>query len=254
MAIVVPPLDDLCDQINDIAPNRDKASDGAQGNKEHQSRPSSHNGDRSGTPEHRDGDAKDEIRARDFDKDLREPGLTMLMIVRHLVLGARSGRFWWIRYIIFDGLIYHKSTGFQARVYTGANKHDKHAHVNNDFTQAADNVRGVNYHLEEIPVALTNADKVWIAGQITAARDAVLKDASGRTDDFLDAKIGDAANPNRKVRDVLKDFAKLRGWLVGDAKDTANAAIPASAPVALALTLLTTVSNKLTALNSKTNA
>jgi hypothetical protein len=163
--VVVPPLDALRDQLNAIAPNRDKTTDGSIGNQAHASGRSSHNPDRSGRPEHADGDSVDEVRARDFDKDLRTPGLTMAMVVRHLVLGARSGRFWWLRYIIFDKIIYHRSTGFQARAYTGSNTHQEHAHVNSDFTQAADTARNVDYGLEELidMPPLTNADgqTVW---------------------------------------------------------------------------------------------
>jgi hypothetical protein len=47
----------------------------------------------------------------------------------------------------------------------------------------------------------------------------------------LDAKIGDQANTDRTVGDVHRDVAKLRGFLVGDKKDTANAKIPATAPI-----------------------
>ncbi len=125
-------------------------------------RPSSHNPDLTGTPEWRDGDKVNEVRARDIDKDLRTPGLTMLMVVRHLVEGAREGRFWWLRYIIFQGVIYHRSHGWQARTYTGANSHHEHAHVNNDFSQAADNAV-VTYGLREIamPTVEEFAAAVW---------------------------------------------------------------------------------------------
>lgn len=160
--VVVPNLDNLRDQLNEIAPDRDKSSDGSIGNQAHQDSRSSHNDDLHGNPEYRDGDKVPEVRARDFDKDLRRPGLTMAMVIRHLVEGARIGRFWWLRYLIYDGIIYHKSNGFQARTYTGQNKHREHAHVNSDFTQAADTVRNVNYHLEEL-VALSETEMNKIA-------------------------------------------------------------------------------------------
>lgn len=184
---VVPALDDLLDQLNEIAPNRDKSSDGSIGDQSHAAGRSSHNPDRTGNPEYADGDSKNEVRARDFDADLRVPGLTMGMVVRHLVTGARSGRFWWLRYVIFEGLIYHKSTGWQARTYTGKNKHNEHAHVNTDFTQKADTVSGVDYGLEEIPVALTAADKNWLVQQIDARADLIEKNLIER----LPAAVGD---------------------------------------------------------------
>jgi N-acetylmuramoyl-L-alanine amidase len=55
----------------------------------------------------------------------------------------------------------------------------------------------------------------------------------------LDTVIEDKANPGRTVGDVLRDAAKLRGVLVGDAKDTANAAIPATAPISLIIAAAT---------------
>jgi hypothetical protein len=166
---VVQCLEDLRTQLNAIAPNRDKSSDGGIGDAAHRERRSSHNPDLTATPEWRDGDSKDEIRARDFDKDLRETGLTMMMVVLWLVRGAKSGEFWWLRYIIYAGQIWHKNNGWIARDYDGDNQHLEHAHVNSDFTQKADDVKNCNYRLEDIPMALTDADKVWIADKIDAA-------------------------------------------------------------------------------------
>lgn len=232
--IVVPCLEDLRFQLNTVAPNRDKSSDGSIGDTSHAAGRSSHNPDRTGAPEHADGDAADEIRARDFDKDLREPGLTMAMVVRHFVLGCRSGRFWWIRYIIFDGIIYHKSSGFVAREYTGANKHDQHAHVNSDFTQAADTVRGVNYGLDEL-VALNDTDLKKISDLISASEQRIRADIKAeivaRIDDILSVRIGDSAHPARTFGQLLNDLGKLRGYLVGDGPDTVKAAIPLTAPI-----------------------
>lgn len=147
---VVPPLEDLRVQLNQVAPDRDKTSDGSIGDQAHSERASSHNPDETGTPEWRDSDSKNEIRARDFDKDLRRKGLTMEMVVQLLVRGARSGRFWWLRYIIYAGRIWHKNTGFETRTYSGSNGHYEHAHINTDFTQAADNYTGADYGLEEL--------------------------------------------------------------------------------------------------------
>lgn len=165
--VVVPCLEELREQLNAIAPGRDKTSDGGIGDTSHSASRSSHNPDRTGNPEYKDGDAADEVRARDFDVDLNTPGLTMLAVVRHLVEGARQGRFWWLRYVIFQGVIYSRNTAvpWQARTYTGANSHHHHAHVNSDFTQAADTVRGVDYRLEDL-VALSNDDKQWLLANL----------------------------------------------------------------------------------------
>lgn len=175
---VVPALEDLRVELNTVAPNRDKSSDGSIGDQSHASGRSSHNPDKSGNPEWRDGDSKNEVRARDFDKDLRQPGLTMDKVVEHLVKGCRAGRFWWIRYIIWEGYIYHKRDGYVRRKYTGSNKHDQHVHVNNDFSQAADNYTGAKYNLasllparepvQEEPVALTEAEIEAVADAVWA--------------------------------------------------------------------------------------
>lgn len=214
---VVQCLEDLREQLNAIAPNRDKTSDGGKGDTAHQERASSHNEDESGTPEWRDPDSKDEIRARDFDKDLREPGLTMGMVVAWLVAGAKSGEFWWLRYIIFDGSIWHKNSGWVRRDYNGSNPHDQHAHVNSDFSQSADEKKNCNYRLEDIPVALTNEDKEWIEERINAVPSRVWgfkllrpngKDGAGNTHTeagvyqrYLDVV---ALNTSQRVIDALK--------------------------------------------------
>lgn len=201
---VVKPLEDLRHQLNAVAPDRDKASDGSIGDTSHAAGSSSHNPDKTGNPEHEDGDVKDEVRARDFDKDLRHPDLTMEQLVQHLVEGARSGTFWWLRYIIYNGRMWHKNTGWQTRSYTGTNKHTEHAHVNSDFTQAADSA-SANYRLEEI-VALTAAQT------IDAVLDALetprgLKVIGRAVHDYVTTnarKNPDGTNPPVKVGDLIR--------------------------------------------------
>lgn len=148
--VVVPNLQELLDQLNKRFPNRDKSSDGSIGDTSHQASSSSHNPDKTGSPEHRDGDSKDEVRARDFDKDLKDSSVTMEDVVQHLVKLARAGGLPYLRYLIFNKRIWHKSDGFQTRTYTGKNKHEGHLHANSDFTQAADSATGVNYRLGDL--------------------------------------------------------------------------------------------------------
>lgn len=148
---VVPNLVELGEQMDKRFPKRDTASDGTWGDKAHALTASSHNGDKSGTPEWRDGDNVDEVRARDIDKDLKDAGgVTMEHVVQLWVKLARAGRLPHLRYIIFNRRIWHKRDNFTTRVYTGSNPHDKHAHVNSDFSQKADTATGVNWHLNDL--------------------------------------------------------------------------------------------------------
>jgi hypothetical protein len=156
--VVVPCLDDLRDQLNEICPDRDKTSDGSIGDTSHAAGKSSHNPDKTGSPEYADGDAKDEVRARDFDKDLRSD-ITAEQVVQHLVKLCRSGHIWWLRYIIFKSRIWRANGGWATETYTGKNTHDHHFHVNSQFNQASDNLQTADYRLEEL-VAGLNADDV----------------------------------------------------------------------------------------------
>lgn len=99
--------------------------------------------------------------------------------------------------------------------------------ANFPWTQFLDMVRA---ELEDDD--MNAADWTKLQGMIDAAVAKVAADNTAKVDDILAVKIGDKASPNRTVGDVLRDQAKLRGYLVGDVLDTANAAIPASAPVA----------------------
>lgn len=160
--IVVPNLLELRDQLNKIAPNRDKASDGTVGDYNHSKGKSSHNPDDTvGNAEWEgDPDGKEEIRAIDLDVDFKVPGLTAEKLVNHLIKYAKNGTFWWIRYIIYDRKIYHKNTGFAERSYGGSNPHDKHIHVNSDFSQRADEVSGCNYRLNELVEEDMNPEEI----------------------------------------------------------------------------------------------
>lgn len=148
--VLVPPLHAARVQMNKRFPNRDKTTDGVKGNEEHAARVSSHNPDLTGKPEHRDGDSKDEVRAIDIDKDLRDPHVVMEDVVQLWVKLCRAGVLWWVRYIIFNGRIWHKRDGYVTRVYTGSNKHTGHVHMTSDFSQKADEASDVNYHLDSL--------------------------------------------------------------------------------------------------------
>lgn len=132
-------------EINKTFPKRDHASDGSIGDQAHASGVSGHNPDRTGRAEYKDGDALDEVRAIDVDKDLRDASgrkVTAEVLVQYLVQRARSGAYVPFRYIIFNRRIWSRSDGWKTRTYTGANAHTEHIHLSGDYTQTADNWKG----------------------------------------------------------------------------------------------------------------
>lgn len=244
--ILVPCLGQLRTELNRIAPGRDTSSDGTIGDQAHADRTSSHNPDETGSVPVHDPDKINEVHAIDLDDDLRESDLTMEKVVQHILSRCRSGTERRLRNIIYNRRIWAASSGWVKQTYTGANAHDKHAHFEASYETERE-ASTASWHLEDIPVALTDADKVWLTAQIDKRADQMTADlaaeieaaetrsnvlAAARVDDFLAVKTGDKAHAGRTVGDVLRDLSKLRGYLVGDGPDTANAAIPAGAPVA----------------------
>jgi hypothetical protein len=158
---VVPNLVELKEQLDERFPKRDKRSDGTIGNQSHAAGSSSHNPDKTGKPEHRDGDSKNEVRARDVDKDLKdaETGTTMEHVVQMWVKRLRNGEMWWVRYLIYNKRIWHRSDGFKTRVYKGQNSHTEHCHVNSEFNQKSDDVKNTNWGLKNFRKKTTTPAK-----------------------------------------------------------------------------------------------
>lgn len=151
--IVVPCLLEGRSQLDARFPNRDKSSEGTKGDAAHAATTSSHNPDITGTPEYRDGDSLDEVRAWDADKDLRDPsGITMEQVVQLWLTKLRTGKMSWIRYLIYNGRIWHRKDNFLTHTYTGSNQHTDHVHVNSDFNQTADTVTGTYWFLNELGI------------------------------------------------------------------------------------------------------
>jgi len=190
-------------ELNEVFPGRDKTTDGSIGNTLHQGSTSGHNPDRTGKAEFKDGDALDEVRAVDIDRDL-VPGSKvdwMLVLIRWLITGMRAGR-WPVtpfRYIIYRPAgstvtyIWHVNTGWASRVYTGSNIHDKHAHFSGGWSQAADNRTG------RLGIAEIREDDM----PITDAEIAKIAAATAKA--VLDSEIEDGTTKGR--------FLKLRTWL-----------------------------------------
>lgn len=112
----------LKDEINKQFPNRDKESDGAIGNEEHQARESDHN-----------PDENDVVKAQDFDEDLLGPDNPvgqekMAEICAYLVKISKEGDLR-INYIIYEKMIYSRVRNFEPKEYTGSNEHKHHMHV-----------------------------------------------------------------------------------------------------------------------------
>lgn len=116
-------------ELNALAPNRDKTTDGSIGNLYHTTYPSGHNPDETGNAERRDADTINEVRAIDTDRDTRHPELTAERIVAYLVGRCRAGLEPRLIYIIFNRVIWSASSGWVARAYTGYSPHDMHWHM-----------------------------------------------------------------------------------------------------------------------------
>lgn len=165
--VVVAALQAMLAELNAVAPNRDKASDGSIGDYQHSTGTSGHNPDDTPgtTAESTDSDSIAEVRARDFDKDLNQPGLTMEMVAQYLVRECRAGRITWIKYLIFNRRIWAASSDWETREYTGVNPHDHHMHVSCKGDTASENNTkplGLKTLLED-DVALTEAEMTRMA-------------------------------------------------------------------------------------------
>jgi hypothetical protein len=146
---LVPCLVALRGEFDALFPLRDKGSDGWIGDPAHQARDSDHNPDSRGL-----------VHALDVDAGLGA-GVDMAAFVAHLV-GRRDPR---LTYVIFRRRIWEASRGWAGRPYAGDNPHTEHAHISASSTPAREQDTR-SWHLEEVPVALTPADKEWLADEI----------------------------------------------------------------------------------------
>lgn len=163
--IVVPSLVRLRSDFNAVAPDRDKTSDGSVADKAHYAAGNSDHipDEEAAALRGKDADKVNEVHAIDVDVDLHEPGLTMEMVVQHLVARCRAGLEDRLRYIIYNRRIWEADNGWKLRAYTGANPHDKHAHFSASYGTAAEADKHT-WHLEDL-VALSLSDndikRIW---------------------------------------------------------------------------------------------
>lgn len=193
--------------FDELAPDRDHASDGSVGNAAHAAEVSDHNPDETGSVPIHDADHINEVHAIDVDSDLRVPGLTMESVVQFVLGRCRSGAEKRLRYIIYDRRIWEADNGWRQRVYTGtADPHINHAHFSFSYVTPLE-ASTVSWHLEDIPVALTAADKTWIQQQIAA----ITATDKPQSDGTPTSKIGRLALmqgiPNGTKPDVPRDQA-----------------------------------------------
>jgi hypothetical protein len=153
--------------FDELAPERDHASDGTIGDTAHQHEVSDHNPDETGSVPIHDADHINEVHAVDVDTDLRAPGLSMEQVVQFMLVRCRSGAEKRLRYVIYNHRIWEADNGWKQRAYTGPSPHTEHAHFSFSYVSSLE-ASTVSWHLEDIPVALTSADKTWIQDQIAA--------------------------------------------------------------------------------------
>jgi hypothetical protein len=227
-------------EFNAVFPGRDKASDGSVGDLAHQTSSSGHNPDRTGRAEYKDGDSLDEVRAIDVDRDLVRGSGTdwMELVVQYLVRKARAGGYIPFRYIIYKRRIWSRTDGWKTRTYTGANKHDKHAHFSGDYTQTADNWTGslglasVRGSTGGSSMAIEDADLVQIRTHVALGLyDALWVAANGR--DLPDGRLK-FSGPGSVGSAIKSNLAKLTADPAVAGVVTALAALDEVDEVALA--------------------
>lgn len=165
--VLIPCLKALFAEFDRIAPSRDHASDGSKGDTAHQEEVSDHNPDETGRVPVHDADHINEVHAIDVDNNLRESDLTMEKVVQFLLPRCRSGAEKRLRYIIYNRRIWSASSGWVQKTYTGKSPHTEHAHFSASYETKLE-ASTASWHLEDIPVALTPADRAFIETTVKA--------------------------------------------------------------------------------------
>jgi hypothetical protein len=199
--ILVACLKELFAEFNRIAPHRDRTSDGSVGDMAHRDEVSDHNPDETGSVPVHDADHVNEVHAIDVDDDLRESDLTMEKVVQFLLARCRAGKEKRLRYVIYNRRIWEADNGWKRQAYTGSSPHTDHAHFSASYDTAKE-ASTASWHLEDVPVALTAADKTWITQQINNALN-VQKVPVGTEQWAADTAIGYSA---RKSFEMQRDM------------------------------------------------
>lgn len=203
--LLVPSLVSLRAAFDALAPDRDRRSDGSVGDLAHQQRVSDHNPDETGAVPIHDADKINEVHALDVDEQLNVPGLTLSMIVNYIIGRCRAGQEHRLRYVIHDHTIWEASNGWRPRTYPGDDPHTEHAHFSASYDTAQE-ASTAGWHLEDIPVALTEADKQWISDTMVSLLKAKFERTSQPNGGGITSLIGRDAldqgvpNPIRAVK------------------------------------------------------
>lgn len=219
-AILIPCLAQLRREIDHLAPDRDRRSDGWIGDPAHHKTISDHNPDETGRVPIRDADHVNEVHALDVDADLNEPGLTMTRVVNAIVGRCRDGAEKRLRYIIWNRMIWHVDNGWEPADYGGTNPHTGHAH----FSASYDSVREAStasWRLEDIPVSLTAPDKTFIseairrevAAQMAALESRLLANMPARVWNHTEDNPEDIDPENGRPRPGrMGGWARMANW------------------------------------------
>ena len=192
----IPCLKQLFAEFDRIAPSRDHASDGSIGNAAHEAEVSDHNDDETGSVPIHDADHIHEVHAIDVDNNLNESDLTMEKCVQFLLGRCRSGAEKRLRYMIYNRRIWSASSGWVQKTYTGASAHTEHAHFSGSYESKLE-ASIASWRLEDIPVALTAADKTWIANTIKTEVQSIVTATNQGTPPKPESKVGHAAGVQR---------------------------------------------------------
>lgn len=223
--------------FDELAPDRDRTSDGSIGDAAHASEVSDHNPDETGSVPIHDADKINEVHAVDVDSDLRVPGLTMETVVQFVLGRCRSGAEKRLRYVIYNRRIWEADNGWKQRAYTGASAHTEHAHFSFSYTSSLE-ASTVSWHLEDIPVSLTQADLDKIEAIIDDRINTLLLKQSNLTEPdgttTVQTPIGKAVLsqpiPRRAGEKRILTYALLAD--LGAVADETLAAVTADAPPA----------------------
>lgn len=141
---LAPALDRLRAEVDRVAKNRSRKSDGTIGDSAHQARPngSDHNPNEFGI-----------VCALDLTHDSKH--FHAHKFANQLRLRCQAGREQRVNYIISNGRIASVKTGFEWEDYTGENKHSKHIHIS----------------LKQEPRRYNNSGNWWIKNWFTGVEE-----------------------------------------------------------------------------------